>query len=328
MERETQFTLVTTAKNEAPYFLEWVAYHRLIGFQNIIIFQNDSDDGTGATLRLLDKIGAIQYRYNRAKRGAHQVTAYIRAARQPVYRAADWVMALDMDEFLEIKAPGHRLPDLIAALPRTDQVYINWRLFGSSGHSDLSDDLVTARFTQCDQPERVTVRHTGFKTLFRREVFARPGVHKPRRGDLCERATVNGSGLPVGQFSLRSWRSQDPGKRALAQVNHYAIRDAASFALKSGRGSAHQANRSIGPHYWRKFNEQRFPDFGLHRRREEIEAEMTRLDAAAGGQLWPLRAKAIAHHQAAFQQAMKDPTVADLYAFCLEDIAQRDREAA
>ena len=35
------FTLVSTVKDEAPYLWEWVAYHRMIGFNDILIFQND-----------------------------------------------------------------------------------------------------------------------------------------------------------------------------------------------------------------------------------------------------------------------------------------------
>lgn len=38
--------LVATAKDEGPFVLEWVAYHRLAGFDPIIIYQNDSTDGT------------------------------------------------------------------------------------------------------------------------------------------------------------------------------------------------------------------------------------------------------------------------------------------
>ena len=48
-----KFTLVTTVRNEGPYLWEWVAYHRMIGFHDIIVFQNDSNDGTDQILRLL-----------------------------------------------------------------------------------------------------------------------------------------------------------------------------------------------------------------------------------------------------------------------------------
>jgi muconolactone delta-isomerase len=43
-------TLVATLKNEGPYLWEWVAYHKSIGFDNIVIFQNDSNDMTHGIL--------------------------------------------------------------------------------------------------------------------------------------------------------------------------------------------------------------------------------------------------------------------------------------
>lgn len=37
---------ICTVKDEAPYILEWIAWHRLVGFDKIIIAQNSSTDGT------------------------------------------------------------------------------------------------------------------------------------------------------------------------------------------------------------------------------------------------------------------------------------------
>ena len=33
-------TLVATVKNEGPYLWGWVAHHKSIGFDNMVIFQN------------------------------------------------------------------------------------------------------------------------------------------------------------------------------------------------------------------------------------------------------------------------------------------------
>ena len=48
--------LVATVKNEGPNILEWVAHHRLCGFDRIQIYQNDSTDTTVQTLRTLDRL--------------------------------------------------------------------------------------------------------------------------------------------------------------------------------------------------------------------------------------------------------------------------------
>ena len=53
--------LVTTIKDEGPNILEWVAHHRLCGFDTIMVFQNNSSDFTVQTLKVLDRLGAIRY---------------------------------------------------------------------------------------------------------------------------------------------------------------------------------------------------------------------------------------------------------------------------
>ena len=312
------YTLVATAKNEGPYLLEWVAYHRMIGFDNILIFQNDSDDYTHETLRILDSLGVVQYRYNNAARGRHQVRAYKRAARQPCFRDANWVIALDLDEFLQIHVGDGHLNDLIGALPDVDEVLLNWRRFGNGGNARLTPGLVTERFREAEIDTRVTERLTPYKAMFRPTHFDHCGIHRPfgARVPDDEIRTCNGSGLMVEEFERLKFRATDPAGRKLAQINHYIVRDAASFVLKSYRGSAHQADRGIDKRYWkrRNFNDQ--VDDGLALRSSEIVAAMAELNAQSAGQLNHLRDKALAKHLDRFERLLDEPAYRDLYKFC------------
>lgn len=314
------FTLVATAKNEGPYLFEWVAHHRMIGFDHILMFQNDSDDLTHETLRLLHDMGEVEYRYNRAAPGKHQVRAYKRAARQDAYQGADWVMALDLDEFLQISAGDGRLPDLAAALPAADEVLVNWRRFGNGGCLDLTGDLVTERFLQAEYRDRITTHLTPYKALFRPGLWERPGIHRPSglRGEEAQVRVCNGSGLMLGDFERRGFRCLDPERSRLAQVNHYIVRDAASFVLKSHRGSAHQSDRGIDKSYWRRrnFNDER--DDRLAQRSAALTEYMAEMDARSDGRLARLRHDAIVLHQERFQALLQQDVYRDLYAFCCD----------
>ena len=321
MKTGNKFTLVTTAKNEGPYFLEWIAYHRLIGFQNFIVFQNDSDDFTHEILACLASLGIITYKYNRAGVGRQQVNAYRRAAKQPDYLKADWVMALDMDEFLCLHAPLQTLDQWFGKLPEADQIFVNWAMFGNSGHTGLTDDLVTSRFHLASVRESGAGKLRSFKTLFRREAFQRPGIHMPR--GLPEEAgarpairSINGSGLSEPKFERKNYRSTDPQICRYAQINHYIVRDAESFVLKAWKGSAHQENRSVDQNYWIRRNRNRSSDTSLVLWAGKIQAEMNALDKASGGELMRLRALSIDAHRAKFQQIIKEDEYRDLYDFC------------
>ena len=315
------YTLVATAKNEGPYLLEWVAYHRAIGFDNILIFQNDSTDYTHEILRVLDELGIVSYRYNKAVRGRHQVRAYKRAARQDSFRNSDWAIALDLDEFLQIHAGDGHLDDLFAALPEVDEVLLNWRRFGNDGNTQLLPGLVTERFQKAEPDERVTTRLTPYKAMFRPTHFHQCGVHRPNGLLVPEEGirTCNGSGLMLDEFERLRFRATDPAGRRLAQINHYIVRDAASFVLKSDRGSAHQADRGIDKMYWkrRNFNDER--DDSLAKRSDEIIAAMADLNQLSAGRLNHLRDKALSRHLDRFSELLDVPVYKELFEFCAGD---------
>lgn len=310
--------LVATAKNEAPYILEWVAHHLELGFNDIIIYQNDSDDLTHETLFELRRLGVIQYYYNRAARGAHQVRAYERSSALEAYRHADWVMALDLDEFLVVKTGDGRLADLMKVLPESDCIHLNWRLFGNSGYELLTDQLVTERFSmanhQLGQPD-----HFGaYKCMFRPALFKRPGVHRPNSPTIPEDEIryTNGSGLTADQYQLRNFNSTDPGGCEYAQINHYIVRDLASFMLKSDRGSAHQADRQIGHRYWTMRNTNFVVDDCIQPMEARIKDRMAALNKLSEGKLMELRTTAIYKHLARYFTMLQDPDKRAFRAFC------------
>jgi hypothetical protein len=164
--------LVTTAQNQAPYFLEWVAHHQEVGFTDIAIYQNDSDDLTHETLSLLRDIGAIQYFYNRAPKPIRRTQAYARAAKLPAYTNSDCAMALDMDEFLVIKAGQGTLIDLQSAVPNADCIQFTRRNFGNSGFEIATPQLVTERFAMAEKTKSTKAG----KCLFHPAKFAQPGI--------------------------------------------------------------------------------------------------------------------------------------------------------
>ena len=323
-----KFTLVTTVRNEGPYLWEWVAYHRMIGFHDIIVFQNDSNDGTDQILRLLQSHGLVRYIYNRAEAGKHQVTAYFRAARQAEYKAADYVMALDLDEFLLIHAGDGTLDDFMAAVPEFDCAYINWRIFGSSNHATIPRSLVSESFLLGEYAHKVISRHSAFKSLFRRDRFTRPGIHKPFLRDAAKAAApvcINGSGLGTDAFDLRNFQSKDPLQMRHAQVNHYMVRDAASFVLKSARGSAHQADRLIRERYWLMRNINQQQDSSLAARAGDIRQAMQQMDDLTGGEISRLTDASRRLHRKAFRKLIQDEGYKQLYDFCLQNLSGHDR---
>lgn len=307
--------LVATVKNEGPNILEWVAHHRLAGFDQIQIYQNDSSDMTVQTLRTLDRMGVIQYFPNRHNKGAHQVRAYKRAARTEAHHKADWCMVLDGDEFLNVKTGDNTVQSLIKACPRqADAILVNWRVFGSGGETEFSTDLITQRFTSAEPEDEIAhgLRLSAFKPLYRTDAYKRPAIHLPRDPLKHDTLMVNGSGLKDGDFKRRNWRSADPKCRKFAQVNHYMLRDLPSFLLKHARGSANAPHRDVGLKYWHMHNRNEAQDTGLAQRAPAVWDEMQQLDEASGGKLLQFRNRSIRQWRLALNRALERPEIADL----------------
>ncbi len=317
--------LVATVKNEGPNILEWVAHHRLCGFDRIQIYQNDSTDTTVPILRTLDRIGAIEFHQNRHNKGAHQMRAYRRAARSDAYRDSTWCMTLDGDEFLNIKCGDRTVHDLVAACPdEAAAILVNWRVFGSNGLRELSGELVTERFTRAEPANDVRDTLTPFKTLFRTDAYGRPGIHLPRDPKTEDAVICNASGLTEGAFDRKNWRARDPGVRALAQVNHYMLRDLPSFLLKHARGSANAPHRDVGLTYWQRNDRNEEEDLSLAKRAFEIWAEMKRLDKEADGKLLRLRSRGQRQWRMQLETLMETDDIAELHRAILSDTPMRE----
>ncbi len=69
--------LVGIVRNEAPYLLEWIAHHRVLGFDRIVIYDNNSNDASWRILQRLAKAGEIDAVYWHVRPHVHkQASAY------------------------------------------------------------------------------------------------------------------------------------------------------------------------------------------------------------------------------------------------------------
>jgi SAM-dependent methyltransferase len=79
--RAATFGVVAAARNEAPYLLEWIAHYRVLGFEQITIYDNQSNDASARILAPLARAGIINAMYW-TDRAAKQRRAYSNAIRK------------------------------------------------------------------------------------------------------------------------------------------------------------------------------------------------------------------------------------------------------
>lgn len=244
--------LFSAMKNEAPFILEWVAYHRAIGFDRIVICSNPSTDGTDVLLDALEAAGALRHlRVEVAPDRSPQACAAEAFARAEGLQDGDWHLWLDADEFLNIHAGDGRLDDLLAAMGPAQGILLNWRVFGSNGHARFPGRFVSPAFTGAS--EASFEPNLEIKTLFRKSPavagWAQAGINRPLLTGQAAVSFLNGRGAALDMADVRHKRWQagkdfartnrvgpDEFGWSLAQINHYVVRTPEFFALKRLRG--------------------------------------------------------------------------------------------
>ncbi len=113
---------ILCVRNEGAHLLEWLAHHRAIGFTDVLVFSNDCADGTDAMLDRLAEMGQLVHVRNddHGPRGP-QWAALKAADRHPLTRAADWILCLDIDEFVNIHLGDGRLQRPGAGFARSNR---------------------------------------------------------------------------------------------------------------------------------------------------------------------------------------------------------------
>ncbi len=281
-------TIVTTMKNEGPFILEWIAYHRAIGVKNFLVYTNDCTDGTDTMLKTLQKTGFVQHRENPYSGGKikPQQAALKAADAEPVVQDSDWLICMDVDEFINIHVGDGCLSDLFKAVGGANMIALTWRLFGNDDIHEFNDTPMCAAFTSC-APKLIRKPHQawGFKTLYRNQsIFKKLGVHRPKglKPQLWEDINwVNGSGDPMPNNMFRNgWRSTvSTYGYDLVTLNHYAVRSAESFLVKRDRGRVNHVDRDQGLAYWFRMNNNAEEDRSIQRMLPLFQKELAKLMA-------------------------------------------------
>ena len=309
--------IITTVRDEAPHLLEWVAHYRALGAR-ILAFSNDCGDGSDGMLALLDKAGILTHVANPVPAGrTPQWSALKLAADHPAAARADWIAVLDTDEFVSLGNGIDSLAGLIDAAGTADAIAMPWRLFGHAGHARRPAAMTLRAYTHAIRAEaRYPALGGFFKTLYRRAgPFQKPGVHRPRQkpGTAARWRDGSGNALPdavaANADQILLWNP--PPGRALVELNHYSVRSAEDFLMKTRRGLPNRHKKRIDLTYWveRNFNEVAAPR--ILAMADATEAELARLRALPG--LAGAEAEGLAWHGAAFERALDTPEGIKLY---------------
>ncbi|WP_052248847.1 glycosyltransferase family 2 protein [Leisingera sp. ANG-Vp] len=249
--------VVTTMKDEGAYILDWISHYKALGVSDFVIFTNDCSDPTDHILRCLNRLRVVEHRFNRVMRRGPHKSALMWAGYEPTVAEADWVLVIDVDEYLQINSGDGTLPGLLADRADADAVSFVWRIFGNDGVAQVDHPPVPQAFTRAEPEAGAPDEHRFFKTAYRNNgKFDRMGVHRPFLAVPPQEVNwqlADGTRLPEEELEGALYVRGSYGYPA-AQLNHYALRSRDGFLNKKARGRANHFTSSIEPGYWHKFN--------------------------------------------------------------------------
>jgi hypothetical protein len=232
---------------------------------HFVVFSNDCDDGTDDMLDKLAELGWLTHVRNDGPYDSAgiQFTALNLAAKLDVVRAADWILAIDVDEFVNIHTGDGTFAALHDALPEASAITLTWRLFGNNGQVRYSDQPVTETFDKA-APDILhwPWRASMFKTLYANDgTYKKPGVHRPRapdagRVDAARWFDGHGRALDAQFKTKRIFSNFAQSNYGLVQLNHYPLGAIESYVVKVDRGRVNRTDATLGADYWveRNFN--------------------------------------------------------------------------
>lgn len=318
-----RITSITPMKDEAPFILEWISYHRLIGINDFIIFTNHCTDGTDPIIERLDEMGIVRHYTNPSvfTGNTHhhwQAIRYVNTLLRP-YRS-DWVVSFDVDEFICVNVGNGTLQALFDAVDGANIISFNQHNFGSGGLVAYDDKLLIDQFEYAWNYEgayNVRIDRRGVKTLTHKS--ANPSyianhscnVEKKNLGGV---KYVNGNGYPLESERLlkhvKTLVAPDYGFD-LVQLNHYAIKAAESFLVQRDRGNANHEDQAADMKYWRKYNHNDLHDTRIQRWSSRVAEAVA--DLKKDPELFDLHQAAVEHHKARIAKLRQQPDMVQLF---------------
>ena len=145
---DCRLAVCAIAKDEGPYFKEWLDWHISQGVEKFYIYDNESTDCTREVLRPYIESGVVEYCYYPGYR--RQIAAYDDCMDRHRFDTR-WLAFIDLDEFI-VPIADSSIPEFLKRFEDSPAVEINWLIYGSGGAEKKSPDPVMQRFRHHSLP--------------------------------------------------------------------------------------------------------------------------------------------------------------------------------
>ena len=224
-------------KNEAPYVLEWLAFHKMVGVDLFVLYDNGSTDGGADLIRqssFARNVTIVEWSHAAGQMPAYQDFCDNHAAR------FDWVAFIDLDEFI-VPASGSSIRDALMRrlYAEFSAIVLQWLVFGPCGHQRRPEGLVIENYTTRLPEDFPASRHV--KTLAR-------GRAVTTAGSTPHIINVSGPTCNTRGEAVLSYAEQPDACHDVMALNHYFTKSRDDWTFKLRRGKADAASPTTNPY--------------------------------------------------------------------------------
>lgn len=245
-------------KDENMYVKEWADYHLSIGFDKILMFDNESKVPLSKTLEGYENIDI------KISKGGHigrQVESYNLGLQ--ILKDYDWVAFIDIDEFIVLLDESTNIKLYMNQYNDFKAVGLNWLIFGANNHDKIQKSVIK-NYTQ-SAPSEMSNKHV--------KMIVKPKCVKcvsPHEFQCLDRSYA----VNVKQKKFSGPFNEPPILNYKMRVNHYLTRSREDFEMKKIRGSGNMQNRKYNDDFFQTFQEEDVQNFDIidmiGRQRENI----------------------------------------------------------
>lgn len=230
--------IASIMKNEGPYIVEWLAWHRLLGVERFFIADNESDDGLSVILTSLAEQGVVNHIVFPTPAKSNPQTMAYQHIVDNYGQEVDWIFFIDADEFIHTEDSSVDLHRFISSLDEdVGAVCLNWAIYGSSGRVKAGQGLVTTRFVNRASETQDVNKH--YKSLIRTSAISGSvgrSVHHIEMHNKFRRVNTRRENI---EFDRRTRGISQSVVWDQLRLNHYVIKSWSEFWLKKvARGRA------------------------------------------------------------------------------------------
>lgn len=234
--------ITSIQRNRAPWLMEWLAFHLVVGVSRFFMYTHKCDDGSTELLARLSRNYPITVHPFDAP-AQPQLIAYQHAWN--TYGAqVDWMAFIDGDEFLFPTTTASLIEALAPFVAEpVSALAVFWMCYGSSGHVEDPGGLLLEQFTRHASLDFSANRHV--KSIVRGS--ADPMTVTGSHIFPTLHGTVDTLLRPIDKGHMAEL---EPSYNAL-RINHYVVQCHDFFRLtKQTMGAADAAADFIRPDTW------------------------------------------------------------------------------